>query len=320
MSRNATTPIYMISSDSELLIQDERQRLMTQLEKTGPLELQRYTVSPQFDWAALYNDCQSNSLFSNRRLIEINHQRQKLDQKSSKNLLPLAKFADNNLYILIKVDKLTATQTKTNWFQKLNQCLSFSAIKTPYPNELPRWIKQRSKRYRLNIDDQAAQLLAELTTGNLLASDQALQKCQLLDYRQVDQKAIQTVISDSAQFQLFDLGDACLSGDLNQALRILTGVRQQGTEAILVLWCLSKEIRTLYHLAFDLKKGLPMQQVLSKQWASKKPLYQKALSRLSVEQLSDWLKNCQAIDQQIKSSSPHDPWLGLTQLCQQICR
>jgi DNA polymerase-3 subunit delta len=49
--------------------------------------------------------------------------------------------------------------------------------------------------------------------------------------------------ADSARFDVFQLGEAVRSGDAARALRILGGLQAEGTEALLALWSLAKELR-----------------------------------------------------------------------------
>jgi len=46
------------------------------------------------------------------------------------------------------------------------------------------------------------------------------------------------VVADSARFDVFGLGEAVLAGEAARALRVLAGLRAEGTEPTLVLWAL----------------------------------------------------------------------------------
>ena len=57
---------------------------------------------------------------------------------------------------------------------------------------------------------------------------------------------MQASIGDSARFDMFQLGEAALGGDVPRALRILGGLRSEGVEATLVLWSLAREIHNTW--------------------------------------------------------------------------
>src|SRR5205807_1734023 len=53
-------------------------------------------------------------------------------------------------------------------------------------------------------------------------------------------------VADSARFDVFGLGEAVLKGEAARALRVLAGLRAEGTEPTLVLWALSRALRDVW--------------------------------------------------------------------------
>ena len=47
-------------------------------------------------------------------------------------------------------------------------------------------------------------------------------------------------VADSARFDVFQLSEAVLAGTAARALRVLAGLRAEGTEPTLVLWALDQ--------------------------------------------------------------------------------
>ena len=72
-------------------------------------------------------------------------------------------------------------------------------------------------------------------------------------------------------------------------------------------------------MLYQIQRGLPMPQILSKVWASKKPLTQTALARLKPKTLENALQIASSIDQMIKGINPGNPWEGLQNLCLIMC-
>src|SRR5581483_7688626 len=115
-------------------------------------------------------------------------------------------------------------------------------------DRLPAWLRARCRRLKLEATDDALELLAERTEGNLLAAHQELEKLTLLARdRKVTVDTILASVTDSARFDVFQLGEAVLAGDTERALRMIAGLRGEGTEPTLVLWALTKAIRDLWN-------------------------------------------------------------------------
>ena len=54
-----------------------------------------------------------------------------------------------------------------------------------------------------------------------------------------------TIVADSARFNVFSLVDKAMEGEAQSACRTLRGLRDEGTEATVILWALTRELRTL---------------------------------------------------------------------------
>ena len=181
--------------------------------------------------------------------------------------------------------------------------------------ELPGWIQARLQQTNLRADAAAVRLLAESTEGNLLATQQAVIKLHLLYPGQaIGVKEMSEVISDSAQFNVFELSPYLLRGDGRGVLRALHHLRASDAEPTLVLWLLAKECRDLFGMAERLAQGQPLSAVTAGQWSTLQPLYQAALKRVNTTKLKQLLSACHAADQIIKGVAPGQVWPALTQI------
>jgi DNA polymerase-3 subunit delta len=112
---------------------------------------------------------------------------------------------------------------------------------------LPKWVRARAAAVGIALDDTAVQLIVDRTEGNLLAAHQELEKLKLtVPDGNVSLETVQASLGDSARFDIFQLGDAALGGDVTRALRILAGLRSEGEEPTLVLWSLGQAIRNTW--------------------------------------------------------------------------
>jgi DNA polymerase III subunit delta len=97
------------------------------------------------------------------------------------------------------------------------------------------------------LQADALELLAARTEGNLLAVHQELTKLALVGGGALGADAVLAGVADSARFDVFQLGEAVLGGHTPRALRMLAGLRAEGTEPTLVLWALVKAVRDVWN-------------------------------------------------------------------------
>ena len=61
-----------------------------------------------------------------------------------------------------------------------------------------------------------------------------------------EQAKLDALAPCDARFDVFQLGEAALAGDVTRALRILAGLRSEGVEPTLALWSLAREIHNTW--------------------------------------------------------------------------
>jgi DNA polymerase-3 subunit delta len=172
----------------------------------------------------------------------------------------------------------------------------------------------------LQIDLEAARLLGERTEGNLLAADQELQKLALIHPQgtRLNVESIAQGVEDSTRFDVFNLADACLKGEPSRASRIVNGLRSEGVEAPIVLWALSRELRTLLSLHQHLDQGQSFEHACKTQkpmiFDKRRPAYQKAIGRLPMKRLHKLLLMAQRLDLAVKGAATVPLWPGLHDL------
>jgi len=211
--------------------------------------------------------------------------------------------------------KLTSAQQKTKLFQTISKTGAILSIWPPSLRELPQWIRSRLTSAKITASDESIQLLAEFTEGHLLATQQAIEKLQLLYPNQpIGMHEMASVINDNARFNVFDLANAVLLGEEQRVIRIITHLRFEGIEPTLILWVLSRELRSLIPMLEQHEHRIPMAQILQKEWQSRKPLLKAALSRLDYRHLLHLLQRASEIDRMIKGFQPGHCWNALTSL------
>lgn len=321
LKKHKLHPVYLISGDVPLLMQETRDAVCDAAYQTDFHQKTLLTIENASDWDQFSAAADNLNLFSEKTLLEIRNPKGKFDDHGTKVLL---RYLDNpppDKLLLIITPKLTSAQQKTRWFKAVDTTGATLAVWPIAPHELPAWIAARLKQAGLNADRNGIQLLAELTEGNLLSTQQAVEKLRLLYPNQlITTKEISTLISDNARFTIFDLTNYALAGKAQRVIRILSGLQFAGTEATLVLWAITREIRTLYSLAKQMEQGQPITQVVASQWQSRKPLLTNALSRLRCNALSQLLQQAEQIDHMIKGIKTGNVWLALETLSLSIAK
>ena len=169
---------------------------------------------------------------------------------------------------------------------------------------------------------EAAKALAARIEGNLLAAAQEVEKLYILyGATGISKVMIENAVADSARFDVFKLAEALLSGKLNRAVKILTGLKAEGVAAPVVLWALSREVRILLDIQFELKQGQQQEALFKRHqiWDKRKQAVTDALHRLSTKRIQSLLISSAKTDRQIKGQLAGDGWDGLFELCVKFC-
>jgi DNA polymerase-3 subunit delta len=303
---------YLLSGDETLLVQQARDQISQQAHAAGYRERKILSIESTNDWLSLRDMTQNLGLFDEKQLIDIRHASAKFDKSVQQLLLEYVSDPNPDSIVILSCSKLTSAQKKAKWFTALEPHIRAHFIWPLQPRELGQWIQTRFKQNKLDADRPAIKLLIELTEGNLLATDQAIQKLAMLYPNQtICVEQIAQVIHDSAQFNVFDLANYALAGNTARSLHAIDTIEATGGEAVLVLWALSRVVRELYSLVYQYQRGSSLSQLIAKQWASRKTLLQQAITRLSLDTLKQSLHLCHQTDLIIKGVETGNPWQNL---------
>lgn len=312
---------HIISTDDVLLAQEARDALLAKASSAGFLQRDRLAIDSPSDWQDLIPLTQNQGLFADKRVIDVRYPASKFDKKVQQILLETCEQLDTSTRLILSCGRLTPSQKKAKWFTQLQTHANIQLLWPPKPHELDQWIKHRAQQRGLQLDRSAIALLVQLTVGNLLATNQALEKLTLLFPNEIIRDDhISRVLSDSAQFSVFDLGNQVLQGHYTQAASTLNHLRSTGCEPILILWALAKECRELWQLHTQIKQGQALSQLLQKQWAARKNLLQAAVRRHHYTSLAPILQLAHRIDGAIKGVYRDNVWQLLDEMTWRLCQ
>lgn len=310
-------PIYIVSGDEPLLVQEACDSIRQAAHSQGFTERERHHVEAGFDWDELLTNANSLSLFAERKIIELRIDNGKPGDKGGKALMAYAEAPSEDNLLLIVTPKLDGSAQRAKWFKTLEKIGAFVQIWPITGAQLPRWIEGRIHQAGLNADPQAIDMLCSRIEGNLLAAVQEIEKLKLLapDGR-VTTDVIANAVADSARYDVFDLTDKALLGNTQAAVKTLQGLRGEGTDATVILWALAREIRTLANMSQSLEQGQNFDWACKNNgvWDKRKPLIKSALRRFKLTQLQMLLRKANAIDKAIKGLRNASPWDELMDL------
>jgi DNA polymerase III subunit delta len=275
-----------------------------------------FTVDNQFDWSQLHNELGAMSLFADKRLIELELS-QKLPPTASDQLKQLAGSLSPDIVLVLHGQRSFAEVSKLAWFKQLQQHAIQVAIYPLDDRQARQWLQQRARQLNLQLTADAFNLLQHHSAGNLLAARQELEKLALTHPEQlIDADVLADFLADHSSFTVFQLGDAILAGEGQQALHRLHRLLQQDLEPAIIIWQLQRDLQQLQQLQHAQQQGIAVSQTYKQLaiWPKRQPLYQQALQRLSLSYLNYLLQELAAFDRLYKAGKLADITTALSHL------
>jgi DNA polymerase-3 subunit delta len=310
-------PVYVISGDEPLLAQESADAVRLAARNKGFSGREVFHGEGKFDWSQLHNEANALSLFAEKKIIEIRISNGKPGDKGSKALCELCANPSPDNLLLVILPKLERSAQNSKWVKALEAVGAHIQVWPITGDQLPRWIKQRLLESNITANQQAVEILAERVEGNLLAAVQEIEKLKLLAIEgKVDAIMMSSVVADSARYNLFEFVDKVLAGDAQSAARSLRGLHSEGTDAIPLLWAITRELRILIKASEQISRGENRDWALKNAgvWEKRLPLFRTAIQRCSAAHLRMLLYQAGAIDRGIKGMRKADIWDELTTL------
>ncbi len=314
-------PVILVSGDEPLQMAECCDAIRQQARSVGYLGREVLHVEKGFDWGELAREANALSLFAEQRIIELRLTNAKPGIPGGKALQAYCAAPAPDTILLITMGKLEPAASKSKWCQAIDSAGFMVQLWPVERAQLPRWIEQRMRKVGLQPEGEVAAVLADRVEGNLLAASQEIEKLLLLiGQGRLDVAQLLSVVADSARYDVFTLVDAALLGDAARVIKIVNGLRAEGGEPVLVLWALSREIRTLLNIAYEARRGGVNDALLRRYriWDKRKAVISSALQRYRYPHWVQMLEQCAEIDRMIKGQSPGNPWDELNALAMRM--
>ncbi len=311
-------PLYTVFGDEPLLAIEAADRIRARARGDGYSERVVLTAEQHFDWAQLKICGQSQSLFAERRILDLRIPSSKPGVEGGKALQDFCAHLPADTLTLIHLSAVDWRGQKAAWFLALEAAGVMVEAAQIKRERLPAWLAGRFQMQGQQAGDETLEFLADRVEGNLLAAYQEVQKLALLfppgglTFEQVEAAA-----SNVARYDVFDLGAIVISGDAPRLARVMDGLQGEGAAPPLVLWAVTEEIRTIGKLLSLLNAGRPMPQAMreARIWGpARQSLIQRHASRHTLPQIEMALVHAARIDRMIKGLAKGDVWSELLQL------
>ncbi|MDX3773651.1 DNA polymerase III subunit delta [Chromatiaceae bacterium AAb-1] len=309
-------PCYLIFGEEPLQKLEALEAIREAAKARGFSERLSFTADAQFNWDELFSEVSAMSLFSSLRILELELP-QKLPASAGDKLKALSGQLHSDILLIVYGDRSHSDVSKLSWFKQLQQQAVQIPVYTLDERQFIQWLQQRARQYSLQLSSDALSLLHQHCAGNLLAARQELEKLVLTHSgQQLDANVLSEFLADHSSFTIFQLTDALLSGQGDEALHRLERLYQQDTEIVIIAWQLQKEVQQLQLLHEGQRQGKTLNDLFKQLaiWPKRQPLYQQALQRISARWLNYLLLELAAFDQGYKSGLLSDPKTALAHL------
>lgn len=312
----SVSPIYILSGDEPLLIQELGDLVRAKLRDQGYLERQLFHVDASFDWQEVLFSANSMSLFAEQKILELRLATGKPGDKGSKALQAYISDPPEDTVMILILPRLDKATQNSKWFKALDAKGVFVQVWPIEKKDLPRWIGQRLQQAGLTADREAVQVLIDRLEGNLLAAAQEVERLKLLSSDgRVNAQLVQSSVANNARYDVFGLIDTAVAQDAKQTFRMLQGLRSEGAEVMYLNTMFAREIRSLAQIKQALADGQPPGPVYRKfrVWDKRKNLVARCLKNCTSKQLMACLELAAEVDGRVKGLRSGDPWIALEQ-------
>lgn len=312
-------PLYTVFGDETLLALEASDRVRARARAEGHTEREVLTADAGFKWNELAFAGSSQSLFSSRRILDLRIPTGKPGAEGSEALQAYCEAPPQDTVTLVSLPGLDWRAQKAGWFEALDRAGIVIEAKPVARKALPEWLAGRLKAQNQEADRETLDFIADRVEGNLLAAHQEVQKLALLfPAGNIAYEQVRDAVLDVARYDVFNLGEALLEGDVAHLARMLDGLQGEGVAPPLVLWAIAEEIRAIGRVLDGIVAGRTPPQLWrdAKVWGnSHQQLMQQNCRRFSRDQVEAALLHAAKADRMVKGLIRGDVWDELLQLC-----
>jgi len=309
--KNSLAPCYLVTGDEHLLVSEALDEIRDAARARGFGNRELHVATTGFDWTGLAASTGNLSLFAEQRIVELRLPTGKPGRSGGQAIVDLAEQAGPELLFIVTGPKLDKSSTNSKWAKTLDQKGVSLPVWPVTLRELPGWIANRMRQTGLQPDRDAVALIADRVEGNLLAAGQEIEKLRLLlGEGKVTAEDVNKAVANSSRYDVYKLTDAAIGGDAPRAVKILGGLKSEGVEPVIVMWALTRELRTLATLDDAVRQGTDLGSAMqaARIWNNRQGLLRSCISRHQHGDFHRMLKASGRADAAAKGQRYGDPW------------
>jgi DNA polymerase-3 subunit delta len=305
--------VYTVYGEELLLALEAADAVRAAARRKGYTERQVLEAGRSFDWSEMRHAGASQSLFGDRRIVELRLASGKLGAPAAQALIEWCAQPNPDALLLVSMPRPEGPGWwKSDWFTALDRAGIIVEAEAVARAALPGWLRQRLARQKQSATPEALEFLAARVEGNLLAAQQEVQKLALLAPEgELGLETVQDAVANVARFDPYRAAEALVAGDVERYARVIEGLRGEGESETYVLHAISS---TLFVL-----KGIELGEDLQ---AALRRVYDRPLKR-AIESsrklpkgraLDQAIADAAEIDRCIKGVGTREAWEGFTTL------
>jgi len=309
--KKSLAPCYLVTGDEHLLVSEALDAIRDVAKARGFDSRELHVATTGFDWGQLIASTGNMSLFAEQRIVELRLPTGKPGRAGGQAIVDLVEQAGPELLFIVTGPKLDRGSSNSKWAKTLDQKGVSLPVWPITVRELPDWIANRMRRAGLQPDRDAVAMIADRVEGNLLAAGQEIEKLRLLlGEGKVTAEDVNGAVANSSRYDVYGLADAAIAGDAPRAVRILGGLKAEGVEPVIVMWALTKELRTLATLDDAVRQGTDLGSAMqvARVWNNRQGLMRSCIGRHQHGDFHRMLKASGRADAAAKGQRYGDPW------------
>ncbi len=295
---------FLVFGKELFLIENCRRTIREKAREAGFSEQIPLAVTREFDWNSLSYHLDNQSLFADKKLIEIKFPDTiKPGNQGSVALRQCLDNRDDSAIVVVVGGEIEPAAKRAKWFQAWESEAVVVENRPLSTQQYRAWLKHSLDRKNIEHEAQVVDRLAYYFEGNMLAAANEIRKIALgYTGNTITVNEIQRIVSDQGKFNVYLLTDAFLAGDLERSVRMLNGLRREGETPSYILWALLRELRLVYQVCFLQSKRMSVHSLFTKNrvWKSRADLISRVSHRLGFSNSGKILTKLAKLDRIIK--------------------
>ena len=305
-------PVYLVHGDEALLVLEAADAVRAAARRRGHAEREVFFVERGFDWGAFTQSTASQSLFGERKIVELRLASGKPAAAAMQAMESYCGKPHSDVALLITMPRPEGSGWwKSGWYKAIDSAGVIVEAQPVSRAQLPQWISQRLARQQQRASAESLEVMADRVEGNLLAARQEILKLALLAPEgELSAEEIGSAVSSVARYDFETLAEALYAGDVARYARALEGLRGEGESAAGLAWRLGEELAALLRIRLRMASGGALEKLFAENriWRGAQPRCEKALKRLGPDRLRSAVLHVARIERASKGAGGGEPW------------